>query len=108
MSTFRISLLFIVLVFTMPDAVWGRTLFVENYNYQKSWLLLGKSDSQRVFTLVQILSQSPTGKRIVDRARAKARGQGKTMTDVIMPGNGSVTDTTLIRRFNSEIGRAHV
>ena len=46
------------------------------------------------------LEETKTGRRLVAEARAKARSQGKNLMDLIKPGDISLTDTTLIRRFS--------
>ena len=38
--------------------------------------------------------------KIIKKARAKASSYGKKLSDVIFGGEGSITDTTLVRRFS--------
>lgn len=48
------------------------------------------------------MASSPTGEKLMARAQAKAAESGRTLLDVIKPGAGSLTDTTLIRRFSAD------
>lgn len=67
-----------------------------------SWLELGIGESESVMALIRLLEQSSTGKKLLIDATKKARETGRTLSDVISAGDGSLTDTTLIRRFSPE------
>jgi len=66
------------------------------------WQELGETEEQRVRTLVELLVTSKTGKLLLEKARNRAASQGKILFDVIIPGEISITDTTLVRRFSPE------
>ncbi len=66
------------------------------------WARWTESEEENVKKLVELLERSDTGKTLVSEARAKARRFGLTLSDVIKVGEGSLTDTTLIRKFHPE------
>ena len=68
-------------------------------NYWGKW---SESEDLNVKRLLELLIQSPTGKSLVEAAAKKASQQGLTLSDVIKAGEGSLTDTTLIRKFHPE------
>lgn len=78
---------------------YAKTLFVEGKTSGK-WTKFGRGHSGDLQNLLQILSRSQTGRLLIKKAKRKARSYGKTLTDVILPGEGSITDTTLVRRFS--------
>jgi hypothetical protein len=70
-------------------------------NFNDPWYDKKKSDEENFKRLVQGLSKVPTGKKVIERATEKASEHGQTLFDVIALGDGSLTDTTLIRRFQA-------
>lgn len=66
------------------------------------WIQLADSEEQSVAKLIALLEKSATGKKILQKAQAKAAKDGLQIFDVISAGDGSLTDTTLIRRFSPE------
>src|SRR5690554_4482766 len=76
-------------------------LFVESkFDPTARWTSFSQSEELNVKNLIQHLSKAPSGRALLLEARKKARLQGLTLLDVIKPGSGSLTDTTLIRRFS--------
>lgn len=69
-------------------------------NYKQSWVKIAKNEVLALKILFNTLSQSKRGKTLLKLVANKAAEQGKTLTDVIVPGDSSITDTTLIRRFS--------
>lgn len=67
-----------------------------------NWLELAATEEQSVHELIRMLEQSQTGKKLLNQAQLKARETGRTLNDVISAGEGSLTDTTLIRRFTPD------
>jgi hypothetical protein len=67
-----------------------------------NWLELGSNEQQSVVELIRLLEKSETGKKLLGQAQIRARETGRTLIDVISAGEGSLTDTTLIRRFTPE------
>ena len=68
-------------------------------NLNSKWIALADSAEQSLVKLMGILSQSSTGKIIIANAAVKARSQGQNLSDVLLIGDSSLTDTTLVRRF---------
>lgn len=76
-------------------------LFVEGKsNYNKRWSEFSSKDKLNLRNLLQKLAKSKTGKSLILKANNKAKTYGKTILDVVEAGSGSITDTTLIRRFS--------
>ncbi len=65
------------------------------------WTHVHGENSHDTKRLIDILSRSKTGKKLIQQAKEKAAQTGRTLLDVIKPGQGSLTDTTLLRRFSS-------
>jgi hypothetical protein len=66
------------------------------------WAKWTNSEEMNVQRLVELLQRSETGKKLIVEATRKARSNGFTLFDVIKAGEGSLTDTTLIRKFHPE------
>jgi hypothetical protein len=74
----------------------------EELDYNKSWYDKKRSDEENFKKLIAVVSRSASGKFILEKATAKAREHGFTLTDVLAVGDGSLTDTTLVRRFKAD------
>ena len=74
----------------------------DGINLRASWQKLGKSDEDSIRSLVHILERSSTGKKIIRAASKRAALSGETFFDVVSAGAGSLTDTTLIRKFSAK------
>lgn len=70
-------------------------------DYNKPWFDSKKSEEENFKKLFEALKKSETGKAIILNASLKAREYGNTLYDIVAPGDGSLTDTTLIRRFSA-------
>jgi hypothetical protein len=66
------------------------------------WAKWTSSEETNVARLMELLERSNTGKKLIQLAHRKAASQGLTLLDVIKPGESSLTDTTLIRKFHPE------
>lgn len=78
----------------------GDYLFVEgSSDLSKKWTHFSQNDELNLRNLLQKLAKSKIGKSLILKASKKAKSYGKTLFDLIEEGNGSITDTTLIRRF---------
>ncbi|MCO4754904.1 MAG: hypothetical protein KC478_10520 [Bacteriovoracaceae bacterium] len=76
-------------------------LFVEGrFDSNERWTSFSKDEQLNVKNLIQQLAKSSSGKDLLLKTKRKAAKQGLTLLDVIRPGSGSLTDTTLIRRFS--------
>lgn len=79
----------------------------EDVDFNDPWYKVGKTDEENFKRLVNELKKVETGKKVIEKATEKAAQQGFTLYDVVAIGNGSLTDTTLIRRFSAS-NPAHV
>jgi len=66
------------------------------------WAKWTQSEETNVARLLELLERSATGKKLIQLAHRKAAAQGLTLLDVIKPGESSLTDTTLIRKFHPD------
>jgi hypothetical protein len=73
----------------------------EELNLNEPWYKKERTDEENFKRLVTGLSKLPTGKKVIEKATEKAAQKGFTLYDVIAIGDGSLTDTTLIRRFSA-------
>ncbi|MCF8059345.1 MAG: hypothetical protein K9K67_08615 [Bacteriovoracaceae bacterium] len=76
------------------------TIDVErSYRYDQKWTTIAKTEKQAMDELLEVLERSSTGKKVVEKSRKKAETYGKTLEELLLPGEGSLTDTTLVRKF---------
>ncbi|AUN97806.1 hypothetical protein DOM21_12295 [Bacteriovorax stolpii] len=73
----------------------------EDINFNEPWYKKNRSDEDNFKRLVEGLKRVSTGKKVIEKATQKAAQQGYTLFDVVAIGDGSLTDTTLIRRFSA-------
>ena len=73
----------------------------EDINYNDPWYKKNRSDEENFKRLVEGLKRVETGKKVIEKATQKAAQMGYTLFDVVAIGDGSLTDTTLIRRFSA-------
>lgn len=71
----------------------------EELNLNEPWYKKSRSDEENFKRLVEGLKKIPSGKKVIEKALEKAAQKGFTLYDVVAIGEGSMTDTTLIRRF---------
>jgi hypothetical protein len=71
----------------------------EDIDFNVAWYKKERTDEENFKRLVVGLQRYETGKKVIQRATEKAAQQGHTLFDVVAIGDGSLTDTTLIRRF---------
>lgn len=71
------------------------------YDFKSAWYQVKKSEEENLKSLVKVLSTTDKGKEIIIKASKKASLYGLTLMDVIAAGEGSLTDTTLIRKFSA-------
>ncbi|MDC1174514.1 hypothetical protein OAT67_03935 [Bacteriovoracaceae bacterium] len=78
-----------------------QTLFTDRtYSYNEKWTKIASTEEESLKEIIKFLSKSKTGKAILLKAKKKAAKYGETLSDIIKVGNGSLTDTTLIRKFS--------
>ena len=73
----------------------------EDINFNEPWYKKNRSDEDNFKRLVEGLKRVSSGKKVIEKATQKAAQQGYTLFDVVAIGDGSLTDTTLIRRFSA-------
>ncbi|MBK23176.1 MAG: hypothetical protein CME70_04145 [Halobacteriovorax sp.] len=79
----------------------AKVLFTDSSStLQENWIKGNMSEEEGVRHLVKLLLKSKTGKKLLYLAKEKAAAQGETLLEVIKVGEGSLTDTTLVRRFS--------
>lgn len=78
----------------------ARTIDIQGGALNSRWVELYQSDDLNIRSLLDTLQKSPIGKKLIMKAKSKANEFGETLLDLIRPGSGSLTDTTLIRRFS--------
>ena len=92
---------FTFLLLLLVQSASASYLFVEGrFESHKNWLSFSSKEALSVKNLLMQLKKSPTGKVLIQKAKEKAAAQGESLLDVIKAGNGSLTDTTLVRRFS--------
>lgn len=90
----------LLLTFLLSSQVFATYLFVEGrFDSNKNWLKFSQDEKLNVKNLLIQLKKSPVGAALIERAKQKAEAQGEGLFDVIKAGEGSLTDTTLVRRF---------
>jgi hypothetical protein len=70
--------------------------------YSERWMNYSRKSELNILRLIEVLSMSKTGKKLIQEARNKALENGKEITEIILPGEISLTDTTLVRKFYPE------
>lgn len=93
-----------ILASTFVYANWGKTKEVHRSgfstrDYNKPWL--SHHERRSVRKLLTLLAKTKVGEKLIKKASLRAQEQDKELIDLILPGRTSLTDTTLIRRFNA-------
>lgn len=66
----------------------------------RTWMDYTSSEELNLKKLIELLSRSTTGEKLIKEAAYKASRTGQVLEDVIKVGEGSLTDTTLVRKFS--------
>lgn len=92
----------LVLIFSASlFAVEEKTIHIDgSTDRRKSWMEYTDSEELNFKRLFDLLERSPTGEKIMRDASKKAARLGLTLNDIVKVGEGSLTDTTLVRKFN--------
>lgn len=72
----------------------------EKFQSNKKWFQSQVKEESHVKHLLRMLVRSRAGKELVILANKKAKEQGDKLVDILKAGSGSLTDTTLIRKFS--------
>ena len=79
----------------------ARTIHWEDDLLHLPWAKRTENKNGNLQLLLHHLGKSPTGRSLVLSAQKKAHALGLSLSQLILPGNGSLTSTTLIRRFHT-------
>jgi hypothetical protein len=92
----------ILLSFSLTSlAVEEKTIHVEGQmSANRTWMDFTSSQELNLKKLLELLSRSTTGEKVIKEASYKASRTGHTLEDVIKVGESSLTDTTLVRKFS--------
>lgn len=96
----------IFLIFLFTQLLFARfirkseVVHVEGITTNQRWVENYKSYEQNISYLFEFLEKSEYGSALLKTARAKAKTYGLELHQVVKPGLGSITDTTLVRRFS--------
>ena len=78
-----------------------KTIHVEgSMSRNRTWMEYTTSEELNLKKLLELLSRSETGDKLIKEAAYKASRHGLTIDDVIKVGDSSLTDTTLVRKFS--------
>lgn len=66
----------------------------------RGWMDYTSSEELNLRKLFELLARSPSGEKLIKEAKYKASLTGQTLLDVVKVGEGSLTDTTLVRKFS--------
>ena len=83
------------------EAIEEATISSIEVNHERNWYNPQLSREENFKTLIELANKSPTGAKIIEEAQLKASKQGQTLMDILLVGEGSLTDTTLVRRFKA-------
>ncbi|MCB9062767.1 MAG: hypothetical protein H6622_14695 [Halobacteriovoraceae bacterium] len=71
-----------------------------NYSLSEKWIQIAKSEQQAIHLLIEHLEKSKTGKFVIEAARKKAQEVDQDIESLIVAGEGSFLDSTLVRKFS--------
>ena len=95
-------LFILTLILTFSNLAAAEYLFVESsFNPTKKWITFSSEKKENFKNLFRMLIKSKTGHELVRKANLKAKEYGTTLYGVVEEGEGSLTDTTLIRKFTT-------
>jgi hypothetical protein len=79
-----------------------KVIDIESFDYSptKAWIKIHSNEKKSINRLISILRQSKTGVKLLKKATRKAAGEGKQLSNLFKSGEGSLLDTTLVRRFS--------
>lgn len=100
----KVSVFFVFLFYSLTTQAFmkERVLHIESkpMDFNKKWVRFFNNDQDNIKHMIKILFRSPTGRKIISNAKEKANEMGMSLLEVIRPGESSITDTTLIRKFS--------
>lgn len=82
-------------------AMEDKTIHVEgSMSRNRTWMDYTSSSELNLKKLLELLSRSEAGEKLIKEAAYKASRTGMVLEDVIKVGDSSLTDTTLVRKFS--------
>lgn len=96
------SLLFMFIIYSSLAQVKAEFKAIDvdlELNFNDPWYNKKLTDEENFKRLIKGLTKTHSGRLVIEKATEKAAQKGFTLYDVIAIGDGSLTDTTLIRRF---------
>lgn len=95
-----LSLISLLISFSL-FAVEEKLIHVDEQTHRRtSWSEYTDSEEINFKRLFSLLERSAAGAKIMKDASRKAARLGLTLADIVKVGDGSLTDTTLVRKFN--------
>jgi len=75
-----------------------------DFSWNKKWVeVFGEGKEHlAIKSMINTLERSSTAKKLLFRARFKAKKRGSQLEQLIFPGSVSITDSTVVRRFSSQ------
>lgn len=92
--------LLLILIHSQLTLASDDEIIFDSVDLDKVWTKIHTKSEYNVKFLIQTLRRSETGKRLIADASLKAANYGETIYDILKPGQSSLTDTTLIRKFS--------
>jgi len=105
------SVVYRILIFILfLDAAWAyveqqdQTILASDIPWDSKWIhVFGEGkDTLAIKSMISTLERSVTAKKLLQRARLKAKKRGSSLEQLIAAGPVSITDSTVIRRFSSQ------
>ncbi len=92
---------FFVTIPLATHALVEKTIHVEgSMSASRTWMDYTSSPELNMKKLLELLGRSASGEKLIKEAQHKASRSGLLLEDVIKVGEGSLTDTTLVRKFS--------
>lgn len=93
---------FLLIVISLPSfSAEEKTIHVHGpWDTSRTWMQYTSSEVLNLKKLFDLLSRSPTGAKLLKEAEYKAAQSGLELENIIKVGEGSLTDTTLVRKFS--------
>lgn len=97
----KVIIIFFLFFQNFYSTSYGEYLFMEGKDSLEGvWSKYTEDSKTNLKNIFEKLSKSKTGRNLIRLANEKAKESGLTLYDVVKEGHGSLTDTTLIRKFN--------
>ncbi|MBT7611097.1 MAG: hypothetical protein HN576_15155 [Bacteriovoracaceae bacterium] len=79
-----------------------KVIDIDSYSFAptKRWVTINKDETKSIERLISLLKKSKTGRKILIKSSKKALEEGKLLVHLFKAGEGSLLDTTLVRRFS--------